>query len=433
MKLLWWQGPNEHCEDAIKAVVDSQTSHLSGKLRANTRYVYRKALKSCAEQFSELSMYNGALKSQFVADSSLKYFRDKDVRLAATLISRHRCRERFKPVPSLKKAEAYSQQILNFDNQKEKIRLVLIPKSSGEFRKTYAFGPIRYAQQLILVWFLSALIKPSHADFSLPGNKSFHGMASAAGKVVFSGYSYFAVADIKSAFPSVRPLHLKQLIKLHSKLVRYVAFPILPSDVEASSSYTSTTSGTPGAPQRELPQGGVHSSFILSCLIDGAFAMIDGDIQKMCFADNLAIGARTVEEAECALQKLEKVLSSNPAGGFFIHQKEIRDGLQHGGAGETINGVYYGNAINLPGYRVSVDQFTGETRLRANEKAHGKLWKHIREKHNYWLALDPEDAEIEAKNAYRSFSNHFPLWNFNELALDAFLSKFGARRLDAMG
>lgn len=108
----------------------------------------------------------------------------------------------------------------------------------------------------------------------------------------------------------MRHYHLTHLLSVNERLGRYVAFPTLPKGDDVVSAKSTTT----GFPHRELPQGGVHSSFLLSCLIDGYLANIGKGVAKVSYADNLAMGAHSDKEALYVLRSLQKTVAQKFGG-----------------------------------------------------------------------------------------------------------------------
>jgi len=205
-------------------------------------------------------------------------------------------------------------------------------------------------------------------------------------------------------------------------------FPILPRDEDVVSVNNTTT----GFPHRELPQGGVHSSFLLSCLIDGYFAGIGKGVAKIAYADNLAMGAHSDKEALDALKSLQQAVTTKFGGGITLHEKEVRDGSSHGGSGFHKNEIYFGNAVNFVGYRISVDQQTTKPRMRPSQNSFLKLYRRIASEHNFWIACNGDDFEKEALKFFEHWAKMFSAWKPNEYSRELFLINLLAYRQDAI-
>jgi hypothetical protein len=190
MRPHWWADPADHCGAAIVAVLKSQTKHLAGKEKEAAEKMYRHALEACAAKFVWLSKQSWNLQSKHVAIHSRKIFRDENVRIAATLITHHRRFQRYGAVKSVDAAKQKAHLITKLGKQSEPIKLVKLPKSEGGYRRTYSFGPVRTAQQFILVWIIMALLPRNTGDYSLSGKQGVHGFAKATAKAIFTGYRF---------------------------------------------------------------------------------------------------------------------------------------------------------------------------------------------------------------------------------------------------
>lgn len=262
---------------------------------------------------------------------------------------------------------------------------------------------------------------PNPFDFSISGRGGIHSAAEAIGIALASGHRFWAVADIKSAYPSVKKGHVHLVCPLHEELTNHVGFPALPFDQDALVVLSSNVSVSLSlldddispeakAAPLQLPQGAAHSSLVLSVLTGGCLSELKGKIVIVVIADNIAIGAHSKEEAETAMQTLRKALGSLSAGPLLLHDIQLRDGWQHSGKliepGET---PFYG-AVEFCGYRISWDQQDGSVRYRPSSKAFAKFREKLRHE-VFTPSMTVEEMHEAGMKAGASWRTGFPLWN----------------------
>ena len=209
-------------------------------------------------------------------------------------------------------------------------KFIPIPKSDGGIRPVWEFDRIQHAQQTLLKWIASAQTACCPVDFSNNEEQGIHGAAKAIAEHLSNGYRFWAITDIKTAFLSVGKTHLRALLELDERLVRYVACPSLLIPQKYSQQFTAAN-----APGKCLPQGAAHSSFILSALIDRFLKTLGtavlGQVEIVVHSDNIAIGAHSMKEAQSAFFALEKAMReglNGLPGGLMLHDPKYCDGYK---------------------------------------------------------------------------------------------------------
>lgn len=192
------------------------------------------------------------------------------------------------------------------------------PKDNGCTRPAISFGWRHRAQQAALRDVLLASGVWNPYEFSSAG-KGPHAFVRRIIAAIEAGYRYWVVADIKNCFASVRLEHLHGLLPL-KRSAAWRGMIFLPKET--------LVSGIPetleGAARGGLPMGSLVSPRLASALIGREIraAMSGSQGLAMSFADDTAIGARSLKEAEAIKDALcDRLASLNPGPLTFKYIK----------------------------------------------------------------------------------------------------------------
>lgn len=367
-------------------------------------------------------------------------FQQRPCLLTAVLFASYHKRDSRPDIPdALTAVEAYDWANLcgRLQNQQEPIDPKKITSPDGSVRQTWKFGPVRYAQQLLVSWILLAQrTLPKFDYFAASGDpweksrKGIHGAASSIGNAMQKGFRYWATSDIRNAYSSIGRPPVKHLYSLDERVTRYVVCPTMPcSSYSDALSHQCTTNQKASQPQ--LPQGSAHAWIILSALIGGILqGTILGEKTLWCvvFADNIAIGAQDIDSARWALQTLETELFAFPksnraaAGKLILHDKTICDGFVKKDYNHSVHsgGITFQNSVDFCGYRIRRDLGDNEVHFSPSGKSWKRFWSNVRQD---WLEDFADfDACLQlAMSRYDSWSKQFPLWrhaNVNRMIVE---------------
>jgi len=432
---VWWLKKGESLRNFAENIARYHAGSLNllNKTDAEVQQcsaAYAKIIKQAAKEIRRMQKCKNADKQKQL---SWIIFQRPSVRKAAVLISTKN-NERFKKRLTPESLNERARECLKFHNLQEPIHHQPKKKSDGRHRDTWAFGPVRYVQQIILGWLVSAVNEPCLYDYSLQGHGSIHGAAKAIGGYLKKGYRLWVVSDIKSAYPSISKGHLRQLCHLDERLVRYIAFPTLPIDdcqlplipmVTATDFNNTTATIRPTkakAPRSQLPQGAAHSPVILSALIGECLRNISlSKVVVVIFADNIAIGAQYMADAKSAFLALEKALGNLKPGGLLLHDVKYCDGYQH--ASEDAVHPMFGQkiywSIDFCGYCISFDQGDKKIRYRPSRRAWEKFWRKIKEEKTNSNMIRFTRFKITFKE-FHTWRKSFPLWKLNAYSMNMF-------------
>lgn len=393
MKSRWWSQPSEELE-AFATEVASFHVPVSKEPAANElkhRAEHKKAILKTAEILRELEAIPSSKHRASLLNACIKR---PYVRRAAVMIAAYTRRNRTEQL-SMKQIKCRAKECESTHSLSEAVKYTPIPKGDGTTRDAWDFGPVRYAQQVLMRWLIETSIKAPCYDYSYPGRGGIRGSAKAIRQSLKAGYQFWTTTDIKSAFPSITRKHFRKLFPdVGKRLERYLVFPTLPYN-------TATIEPT----QRELPQGGAHSSLILSAMIDGCLADLSlGDVMVVVFADNIAIGAHTESEAKSAFRAVKKALA-NSLSGFELHTPYLCDGFHHAEFEPPIptDGFKCVNSIDFCGYRLSKDISTSVVRIRPSAKAWRKFWTRFDQEHfsEHWTLKALQTEAIQRVMIWR--------------------------------
>ena len=424
MSLYWWLSSTKPATPLVRRICryHSEADGAQSSKEFNRRFSgYIKAFSKTADDLKKLKSESCSAERKRLSHRifSRPYSRLAAVLYAAWKSNRHDICAQL----TFKQAIARSNTGRWDHKTDEKVSPRHKLKADSTVRPIWEFGPTDYARQCLLSWVIAAQVSPYEADYSLAAPRGYHGAARSIANGLELGYRYWAAADIKTAYSSVSKAHLRALCSLDERLIRYLAFPSLPYPG------INTTEAKP--PRSELPQGAAHSPLVLSALIDEYVrASALTNVMVIVFADNIAIGAKTIKEAQCAFFSLSTALQNGSCklpGGLMLHQKKLCDGygVPDGLTSSIVSDgkpVTMYPAVDFVGYRVRWDCFDKQPHFSPSATAWRRFWEDVC---NAWTDTPVSTSEkSRAKIAirrYRTWRGQFPLWKTHRRANDQFL------------
>jgi len=291
----------------------------------------------------------------------------------------------------------------NFNSPNEAYSTSPLKKNSAGKRKIFKFGPVRQVQQELLLDLLKATTSIPKNDYGLSKRRGTHGAIRKIRNELIAGKRYWATTDIKNAFPSITTGHAIDVTSVDKHLLHSIGF---------HHSYQETV-------RPELPQGGKHSSFICSAVIDGVLREIgEHDVAKATFADNVAIGATTIERVCTALHQIEQQFATLGAGPLLIHKTCLHDGYVHNGKSK-FKGYTMLGGVWFCGYKASYDILDMDVRIRPNFEAFKRL--EIRINRKFLRFLTVSELEILTDEIVDQDDQHWLVeWVTNNWARSAY-------------
>jgi len=176
-------------------------------------------------------------------------------------------------------------------------------KTDGSMRPITSPRWRRRALQVQLRDVLIAAGIDSPFEFSKQGRGAL-AAATTVKQAIKDGFRFWIVADVLNFFASVRPEHILPWIPVARSIVRNVAFTpqgapiLLPTKGDLTVNLSEARQG--------LPQGSMLSPQIASALIGRELQGLPGDRVAVAYRDDIAVGARSQQEAK----DIEKALST---------------------------------------------------------------------------------------------------------------------------
>ena len=278
-------------------------------------------------------------------------------------------------------------------------------KATGGERIIVKHGPIKSVRNRAMALLVEAASGPFEFEYCQLGKGGVEAAAKHIGEGVLQDYRFWITYDLTNAYPSVKLDHVNDIIPVHGQLMREVGFP----------SYSYKKIANEDGVRPGLTEGASHSSKILSAFTDGPLRKISGSTMVLCYADNIAIGARTLDEAKCAFKTFENAMSASKADPIHLHSVNICDAFHHHGQVKE-GSLTYRNGVDFCQYRISYDLFDDKLRYRANTLAF------LKAKQNTFARLSgvTDEDEMEAiVDAYlMNWIRAFRLWKVDANTLE---------------
>lgn len=201
MKSRWWSQSTEQLHNFATEVasfhVPASKSPTANELKH--RAEHQSAILKTAEMLRKLEATPSSNKRAALLNASLK--RPYATR-TAVMIAAYTRRNQIEQL-SMKQIRGRAKQCELTHTLSEEIKYTPIPKGDGTTRDAWEFGPVRYAQQVLVRWLIETSIKPPCFDFSYPGRGGIIGAAKFIRESLKADYRIWITTDIKSAFPSI--------------------------------------------------------------------------------------------------------------------------------------------------------------------------------------------------------------------------------------
>ena len=202
----------------------------------------------------------------------------------------------------------------------------VVPKLNGGHRLVYRFGWRHRARQ----WLLRAVLIAYGVGNEFEGNARGLGVPRVIEAMrihVEQGRRYWAIADIKNFYSTVKPSHLRGLTPIAFQKLSSVMF--IPYSVPIKlmkDGHTINHSHLEKEARRGLPQGSLLSPLLASALLGRELmAIAPSDNPVVSVVDDIAMGARTEEEATEFLESLSQRLASLGAAPLQLKHARVYD------------------------------------------------------------------------------------------------------------
>jgi hypothetical protein len=215
----------------------------------------------------------------------------------------------------------------------EAVTLRFKEKDSGELRPVIDFGWMRRALQQLCADILKVLLPAYSFDFMERGKGGADGAAKYLGSIIKGGnYDFVVTIDIQKCFRSVNKAGVAQLLPLPTPVVNNVIMITdgtimrkeLPRGVNTNALHT-TIHEADTAARQGIPQGSLVSSLIMSRAVLGPLLNATPFAARVVlYGDDIAVPAKTEEEAKAIYNTLRSVLENEcPAGPLPIGFRKI--------------------------------------------------------------------------------------------------------------
>lgn len=231
----------------------------------------------------------------------------------------------------------------------------------GKDRQVFVPGHRRRVRHLLVRDALVAAGVDSPYEYSRKGRGAF-AARDAIQTAIDAGYLWWLIVDIKDFYPSVKPGHLGWLPIERSVLLNSV---FIPNDVPI---YDSLYQPIPfnQAARQGLPQGSTASSQIASGFHGRILQGLPGDLARMAYGDDAAIGARSQSGPTTVEQTLRMRLASLPAGPLTLKHCYI---------------AHANDGVDFMQFRIKRDWSDGNVRSFPSRSARNKFQAEILRRH----------------------------------------------------
>lgn len=298
--------------------------------------------------------------------------------------------------PTVQRIRAMART-LSVDTPSVPVHRQVKAKPNGH-RVTFAFSLPDQAMKRIVADIVDVACAPNPFDFGRANRGGQHGAAAAIRKSISRGEGrYFAVADLRDAYPSITAGHIADLIPLPRSVIRNVV--TIPADLAIIAS-----SVLPPPTGRRLPQGAVSSASILSALLGRSLRQIAGPHRMIVNqGDDVAIGTPTRAEAVLALRELTEELRLLRAGPLRFGRAEVQSPFSR-------------EKLNFCGYSHRWFYDTERLHCAPSDKSVEKMKVKLRSR----LQRTPlHRREREQRSYLKAWSAAFPCWTRNKYSVSS--------------
>lgn len=204
-------------------------------------------------------------------------------------------------------------------------------RPSGKPRLVISPGYLRRGLNFILKDVLQVMGVHSPYEHAVSGLGAF-AACSAIEAAMRAGYAHWLVLDIKNYFPSVKPSHLDwiPLARGHLKNGAFLSDDV-PIFRHSSLTESITDDHINNAARQGLPLGSAASQQIASSLLGRLLQGLPGDLVRVTYVDDVALGARNPWDIVAAELTLSQRMAELPAGPLslkFANRHNAARGVQ---------------------------------------------------------------------------------------------------------
>ena len=295
---------------------------------------------------------------------------------------------------------------------KEPVRLRFKPKASGKgYRPITSHGLRRRTLQTLAADLLHAKFGDDPSDY-LVKNKGADQACLRIKELIEEGFDYWVLADIENFYRSIQKEGARQALDLPNALNSNCIWlsPKVPLIIRRPNPVGESIEGSPynNRPYnlldetilQELSQGSRASPRTASALLGPILRGPAPPEQVVFHGDDIALAARSLEEATALKKALRASLEAHPAGSFRLKKLAIRhvsEGLDFCGYRITRKPAIYGDPIHFcPSaqsymrYKDKVAAIVAETEpenIKSAVRAYSKNWmKSFRLWHPHWVS-----------------------------------------------
>ena len=227
---------------------------------------------------------------------------------------------------SLDQVIAVAEKVDPLHHCDEPVILHAVRKGPNVWRPIMISGPRRRAAQLLCADVLTAGLVPDPINYLVRGR----GIEVASDRIMElieqHEMTHFVLADIKDFFGAVDCTGAREVLPLPGPAVLHAVFVAPEVPREYSSLYSSLPSDMKPpheAARPVLPQGSPTSQLAAELILAPTLRSLPSGEHAVVYGDDIALGARSAEEADGLMQALKEALKSHPAGPFRLSRKVI--------------------------------------------------------------------------------------------------------------
>lgn len=321
---------------------------------------------------------------------------------------KRRTQKRFPFVPRYKRFRAIAptleflrEEIRSFSTDPTcvPIRQFPVAKPSGGERLISDFCTVDRSRQMILRDIVLASTPESYFDYA-----AFGAGRDKAVREIFNhiqqGYEHWAELDIRNAFPSIKPAHVRNVIPLRGAFMTIACVPVL------------ETSLSNNPVDLQLPQGGLASQSILSAIVGREVHALRSESEAVfVYSDNMWIGARTRQAAERCLERLIERFRTLAGGPLELWNEEpvsLRRGQRLRGLGYQFRFFSDTQRFHCAIGNNSFDRFAARMRERLDAVPTQYLAEEYEKYFRAWLSgFQARTLNEISETLYRTSCDHF--------------------------
>lgn len=263
-------------------------------------------------------------------------------------------------------------------------------------RTVHSYDVVDYARQLALSDFISCVGPSPYFDFCAPGAGGRDAHIRHIRQLVANGYTQFLTADIRQAFPSVRPHDVVNLLSIPEWAVENILFSEDAHDVWTNNTMNALD---PNA-SCGLPQGSVCSGSAWSMVAGSILRPLAGDRWDISLhVDDVLASARSRPELEHLRRQMEEEFLRVSCGRLRFGRMVVVDLRRE--------------PLDFLGYRISLlpeRQVWVRPSPAAWQKAESRCYDRLQGIYNSGLVPDAGELLEEAESYFRRWISSHGEW-----------------------